>query len=42
MSPVPPTPEITALCNSPKYHSRVLYYRGSVTNPRDMEAVSAE
>lgn len=42
MAPTPPSEEISALCRQPKYRSRVLYFRGSVTNPRDMSAVCAE
>ncbi|CAN0496670.1 unnamed protein product, partial [Ectocarpus sp. 12 AP-2014] len=42
MAPASPSEEITALCRQPKYRSRVIYFRGSVTNPRDMAAVCAE
>eukprot|EP00903_Cladosiphon_okamuranus_P006121 g6025.t2 len=42
MAPSPPSEEISALCRQPKYRSRVVYFKGSVTNPRDMAAVCAE
>ncbi|CAM9604592.1 unnamed protein product [Pylaiella littoralis] len=42
MANTPPSEEISALCRQPKYRSRVVYFRGSVTNPRDMAAVCAE
>eukprot|EP00752_Nemacystus_decipiens_P007555 g6749.t1 len=42
MAPSPPSEEISALCRQPKYGSRVVYFKGSVTNPRDMSAVCAE
>ena len=42
MAPSPPSEEISALCRQPKYRSRVVYFKGSVTNPRDMSAVCAE
>ncbi|CAM9612374.1 unnamed protein product, partial [Sphacelaria rigidula] len=42
MAPNAPGPEIRNLLQSPKFMSRVRYFHGSVTDPRDMAAVCAE
>ncbi|CAN0021891.1 unnamed protein product [Ectocarpus fasciculatus] len=42
MSPCPPSPEVLSVIRSPLFMSRVIYFRGSVMDPLDMNAVCAE
>ncbi|CBJ32247.1 conserved unknown protein [Ectocarpus siliculosus] len=42
MSPSPPSPEVLSVIRSPLFMSRVIYFRGSVMDPLDMNAVCAE
>ncbi|CAM9428323.1 unnamed protein product, partial [Laminaria digitata] len=42
MAPCPPSPEVQLVVRSPRFMSRVIYYRGSVMDPLDMAAVCAE
>lgn len=42
MAPCPPSPEVQLVVRSPRFLSRVIYYRGSVMDPLDMAAVCAE
>eukprot|EP00752_Nemacystus_decipiens_P004954 g4507.t1 len=42
MAPCPPSPEVLSVIRSPRYMSRIIYYRGSVMDPLDMGAVCAE
>lgn len=42
MAACPPSEEVQTLLRNPRFLSRVIYYRGSVMDPRDMAAVCAE
>lgn len=42
MAPCPPSLEVLSVIRSPRFMSKVIYYRGSVMDPLDMAAVCAE
>lgn len=42
MAPCPPSVEVLSVIRSPRFMSRIIYYRGSVMDPMDMKAVCAE
>lgn len=42
MAPCPPSVEVLTVIRSPRFMSRVIYYRGNVMDPMDMAAVCAE
>lgn len=42
MAPCPPSAEVQSVLRTPRFLSRVLYYRGDVMDPLDMAAVCAE
>lgn len=42
MAPCLPSVEVLTVIRSPRFMSRVIYYRGNVMDPMDMAAVCAE